>query len=117
MTESKSVATDRLRQEGRWKEASLWRDEKRRQLRAEGHPKVYANEASWEAMIEQFPPSPDPDQVGSSVDAELFEIDLDNYDSQPDLVRDTLWAYESLCQKRVEAVANVDEKTKQDATG
>jgi hypothetical protein len=56
MTESKIVATDRLRKEGRWEEASLWRDNKRKQLRAEGHAKAEANEASWEAMIEQFSP-------------------------------------------------------------
>ena len=47
MTESKIVATERLRREGRWAEASLWRDEKRKQLRADGQTKANANEASW----------------------------------------------------------------------
>jgi hypothetical protein len=46
MTESKIVATDRLRKEGRWEEASLWRDNKRKQLRAEGKSKTDANDAS-----------------------------------------------------------------------
>ena len=102
MTESKITATDRLRHEGRWEEASLWRDEKRRQLREEGHTKTEANDASWQAMMTEFPPL-DPDQGGSNADVELLEINPDNYDNQPDLVRDTLWAYESLCKKGVGA--------------
>jgi hypothetical protein len=59
MTESKIVATDRLRKEGRWEEASLWRDEKRKQLRTDGkHNRAESNAAAWDAMIEQFPPLP-----------------------------------------------------------
>ena len=46
MLESKCIATDRLRREGRWEEASLWRDQKRGQLRAEGQTRTEANEAS-----------------------------------------------------------------------
>jgi hypothetical protein len=56
MTESKIVATDRLRKEGRWEAASLWRDEKRKQLRADGkHNRAESNAAAWDAMIMQFP--------------------------------------------------------------
>ncbi len=40
MIESKIVVTDRLRHEGRWEEASLWRDEKRKQLRTDGQTRV-----------------------------------------------------------------------------
>jgi hypothetical protein len=59
MTESKIVATDRLRKEGRWEEASLWKDEKRKQLRTDGkHNRAESNAAAWDAMIEQFPPLP-----------------------------------------------------------
>jgi hypothetical protein len=59
MTESKIGATDRLRKEGRWEEASLWRDEKRKQLRADGkHNRAESNAAAWDAMIEQFRPLP-----------------------------------------------------------
>ena len=58
MTESKIVATDRLRKEGRWEEASLWRDQKRKQLRGDGkHNRAESNAAAWTAMIEEFPPS------------------------------------------------------------
>jgi hypothetical protein len=59
MTESKIVATDRLRKEGRWEAASLWRDEKRKQLRADGkHNRAESNAAAWAAMIEEFRPLP-----------------------------------------------------------
>jgi hypothetical protein len=58
MTESKIVATERLRKEGRWDEASLWRDKKRKQLRADGQARAESNEAAWDAMIKQFPPLP-----------------------------------------------------------
>ena len=100
MAESKITATDRLRKEGRWEEASLWRDDKRKQLRAEGHTKAKANEASWQAMTEAFPPLPTtPDEPSDTVEL----LDLDNYDSQPDMSRDILWVYENLARKGVAA--------------
>ena len=100
MAESKITATDRLRREGRWEEASLWRDDMRKQLRAEGHTKAKANEASWQAMIEAFPPlSTSPDETSDTMEL----LDLDNYDSQPDMSRDILWVYENLARKGVAA--------------
>ena len=104
MIESKIVATDRLRQEGRWEQASLWRDEKRKQLREDGQTKAGSNEASWDAMLRQFPPSEYAPAAGSSTDGlELVDVGPDDYESQPDLVRDTLWVYENLVRKGVEA--------------
>ena len=107
MIESKIVATDRLRQEGRWAEAAQWRDEKRKQLRADGQIKAGSNEESWDAMLKQFPPLPPSDhgQDGSSSTngLELVDAGPDDYESQPDLVRDTLWVYENLVRKGVEA--------------
>jgi len=55
-TESKIVATDRLRSEDRWEEASLYRDEQRRRLRAEGKTRRETSEEAWRLMIEEFPP-------------------------------------------------------------
>jgi hypothetical protein len=101
MTESKITATDRLRKEGRWEEASLWRDKKRKTLREEGQPRTEANDASWQAMIEQFPPLPATLEEPSEA-VEL--LDLGNYDDQPDLSRDVLWTYENLARKDVTAV-------------
>jgi hypothetical protein len=96
MTESKIVETDGLRKVGRWEEASLWKDEKRKQLRADGQTKADSNESSWDAMIEQFPPLPSsemPDGI------ELVDITPD--DSQPDLARDMIWVYGHLNCKTV----------------
>jgi hypothetical protein len=94
MIESKIDATDRLRRESRWAEASVWRDEKRKQLRADGQTKADSNEASWDAMIKQFPPLP----VSEMPDViELVDIPPD--DSQPDLARDTIWVYGHLNSK------------------
>ena len=107
MSESKIVATDRLRQEGRWEKASLWRDEKRKQLREDEQTKAGSNDASWDAMLKQFPPLPQSDhgQNGSSSTdgLELVDVGPDDYESQPDLVRDTFWVYENLARKGVEA--------------
>ena len=64
MTESKIVATDRLRKDGRWAEASIWRDQKRKQLRAEGQTRAESNEAAWDAMRKQFPPLPPSKKTG-----------------------------------------------------
>jgi hypothetical protein len=59
MSESKIVATDRLRREGRWPEASIFRDNERQRLRAAGIPRKQANEQAWEAMTAAYPPLPE----------------------------------------------------------
>ena len=104
MKESKITATDRLRREGRWEEASMWRDEKRGQLRQEGQSRADANAASWQAMIDQFPPMPEGEeqQPGSGTAIELLDINPDDSDDQTDLVRDALWVYANLCRNGVQ---------------
>lgn len=106
--ESKIHATERLRRDGRWDQASAFRDETRRKLRAEGKSKIEAGELAWEAMIAKFPP-PEHPQLGSEDEPlprekDDAEEDLDALDerfaeSPPDLVRDTLWVYENLGRK------------------
>jgi hypothetical protein len=101
MTESKIGATDRLRKEGRWEEASLWRDEKRKQLRAEGLSKAEANDDSWQAMIEAFPPLP-VEELPTHETYETVELlDIDDYEDRPDMSRDILWVYENLVREGV----------------
>ena len=56
MEESKIELTERLRAEGRWGEASRFKDEKLRELRSQGMTKAEAGEAAWEATAEKFPP-------------------------------------------------------------
>ena len=105
MTESKIVATDRLRKEGRWEEASLWRDNNRKQFRAEGKSKTDANDASWQAMIEQFPPlqTDGPSKGSLSNVVELLDFDSDDYNGSTNLSRDIEWTYENLAMKGIEA--------------
>ena len=99
MLESKSVATDRLRREGRWEEASLWRDQKRGQLRAEGQARTESNEAAWQAMIDQFPPLPPSESRGGGHAVELLDIDPDSYDGQSGCAGDIGWVYQHLSVK------------------
>ena len=96
--ESKIVATERLRRDGRWEEASMYRDEVRQQLRGKGRTKKDANEEAWQAMSEKYPPLPKEEQPGSYQygGMELLDISPDDYDCESDLVRDTLWVYEHL---------------------
>ena len=60
MRESKITATERLRRNGNWETASLYRDDQRKRLRSEGMRRREANEESWRLMLEEFPP-PDED--------------------------------------------------------
>ena len=56
MEESKIVATERLRREGRWEEASKLKDAALREFKAKGMKRAEASEAAWNAMLEAFPP-------------------------------------------------------------
>ena len=58
MNESKIELTERLRAEGRWVEASNFKETVRADLRAKGMARQEAVEGSWEAMAEAYPPLP-----------------------------------------------------------
>jgi len=62
MNESKIVATERLRREGRWEEASRFKDAAIREFRSKGIKKAEAAEAAWKAMLEKYPPLPPVEQ-------------------------------------------------------
>ena len=57
--ESKIELTHRLEREGRWEEASLFRDQVRQRLKREGKTRQEANEGAWQAMAERYPPIPE----------------------------------------------------------
>jgi hypothetical protein len=57
MQESRIEATKRLQRDGRWGEASAYRDEVRQRLRGEGKTRREAGEQAWVAMAEKFPPT------------------------------------------------------------
>ena len=50
MPESKIVLTERLRREGRWDEASEFKDKSVAKFRADGLKRGEAAEAAWAAM-------------------------------------------------------------------
>ena len=54
--ESKIAATDRLRQEGRWDEASRFRDDQRLKLKEAGIKGSAAKEEAWRIMLDWYPP-------------------------------------------------------------
>lgn len=103
MNESKIGITERLRAEGRWDEASTFKDETLRTLRGEGMTKAEAREGAWRRMAEKYPPLEDTGEGAGVFPIEETAIDelVDRIgDEQPDLVRDTLWAYEHLADRR-----------------
>ena len=55
--ESKIEATHRLQADGRWDEASRYRDQQRKHFKAQGLKRAEANDKAWEAMIEEYPPA------------------------------------------------------------
>ena len=57
MNESKIALTERLRREGNWSEASKFKDDALRDLRAKGIKRDEASDAAWEAMEQAFPPT------------------------------------------------------------
>ena len=58
MTESKIELTERLRREGRWAEASKFKDTALKEFRGKGMKKAPAAEEAWEAMAKAYPPMP-----------------------------------------------------------
>ena len=110
MLESKLIASNRLRKEGRWPEASTWRDAEKKRLRAEGMNKIDSNEAAWVNMSEEFPPidmpqpekkvqlPPKPKKEEKADVVDLVECDeFDDYDGTTDISGDIAWVYTNLC--------------------
>ena len=58
MNESRIELTERLRREGRWSEASKFKDTALADFRAKGMKRNEAGAAAWEAMAEAYPPLP-----------------------------------------------------------
>ncbi len=89
--ESKIEATDRLRAEGRWNEASAYRDKYRASMRAQGMSRADANDAAWKAMMEKFPRT-------EPITLESIDLpDLNGSEANAgDWVRDVMWTYDHL---------------------
>ena len=103
MKESRIEATDRLRREKRWDEASQYRDEVRKRLRDEGKSRQEASDEAWDAMLEQFPPLPAPPTAPDALDlSDADDALIDQLAAVPvDLVRDAHWVYANLEHPRI----------------
>jgi hypothetical protein len=103
MKESKIELNDRLRREGRWNEAAVWKDAKIKELRATSMKRADAKEEAWRLMAERFPPpppAPEPDEFDDEdfddedfddedlddEDLDEVERDIDDYKSDPQIV-------------------------------
>lgn len=97
MNESRIEATDRLRREGRWSEASLWKDERVRQHRAEGR-KGEASDLAWAEMIAEFPPLSQGTKTKALDPLDISGADIDlihRLIAVPvDWDRDVMWCYQ-----------------------
>ena len=102
MAESKIELTHRLQREGRWNEASEFRDKVRSEQREAGRPRAEANEEAWSRMAEKFPPLEDPKPGNKEMDDPFFD-EVNDSDLPPNLSSgdrnfesDLLWAYHNI---------------------
>ena len=102
-TESRIDVTHRLQAEGRWDEATVYRSKLRKEQKAAGKTKAEANEVAWAAMIEEFPPLPEPaadphtDEIAGGED--MSQLLSRTAEDIVDLPRDILWVYGRLADK------------------
>lgn len=73
MAESKIELTERLRREGRWADASEWKDEMVRALRAEGMKRQEASTEAWQRLAIEYPPLPITVEVLGEAEVEQSE--------------------------------------------
>jgi hypothetical protein len=105
--ENRLQATERLRREGRWEEASAFKEVQRQALRAQGTPRSKANDQAWVNTIEKFSPSPLAEGSLDSADpqgfdeAEIERLMLRADGAATDLTRDVEWAYANAENKAV----------------
>ena len=108
MQETRAEAMHRLQREGRWEEASAYRQEVRKQQRVQGKTKAKAGQIAWQMMAERFPPlgAGQGTQVAGSdgLSSEQFDELLRRTAGQGvDLIRDVLWTYENLANTNAAA--------------
>lgn len=71
--ESKIALTERLRREGRWEAATLFKDQVFEELRSAGIRGQQAKDTAWAEMARRFPPLPVADPVEESAAVEEEE--------------------------------------------
>jgi len=118
--ESKLICTQRLKKEGRWEEATLFKDEVLRELHEQKIWGAKARDLAWQELMRMFPPLPpkeeEPQEKKMSaeskacaeaessalpaIEAEAMEKMLENV-SPIDLPGDIRWVYSQLENKGV----------------
>ncbi len=110
MNESKIELTERLRREGRWGEASRFKDAAVKDFHGKGMPRSEAGEAAWEAMAEAYPPLEPPEALSDAPgdceghdepDDELIDVDALVAKQPHDFNRDVQWVYTHLADRNV----------------
>jgi len=108
MQETRAEAMHRLQREGRWEEASAYRQEVRKQQRAAGKTKAKAGQIAWQMMAERFLPLGA--AQGTQVDGsdglsyqQLDELLRRTAGQGVDLIRDVFWTFENLANTDVAA--------------
>jgi len=101
MKESKIVLTRRLTRENRWEEASLFKDSKIKELKAEGMKRAEANEAAWEAMGKKYPPIENPEEGKPEVAGAVADFTPEQIANLPpgslkNFLADSDWVYSNL---------------------
>lgn len=114
LPESKLIMWRRLKKEGRWEEASAFRDEVIRELHKAGIHGYRAKDIAWDEMRRVFPPLKAKEQEGVAeeaaaedpVEAELSDEEADAMEEMlenlapTDLVGDIRWVYGQIENKR-----------------
>ena len=80
MQENELKEYQRLRSEGRWPQASEFREAERQRLRSAGRSKQQARDESWSLMLAKFPPF-----EGSQLESESTPSPVDP-NSLPDVI-------------------------------
>lgn len=113
MPETKIEATHRLQREGRWTEATEFRERIRVDRREAGDSRAIANDKAWEAMSLEFPPIQISVPQSKPVNDPFSDGDDGN---EPDLPQnlpvgsatfqeDLTWAYRNIASTVTEAMA------------
>jgi len=97
ITEGRAEATNRLRREGRWVEASAWMERRRLQLKTELGTRGRAGDRAWIEMIHEFPPLPTEEALPTELIAgQIAEAPFD-------WARDVIWVYQNLKKADISA--------------
>jgi len=92
VNESKIDLTHRLQREGRWPEASKFKDDRIASHRSEGTSRKDSQLAAWEEMEQKYPPIAEPSELLDPQD-----IPADSWeDSGVDFAGDAMWVYSKL---------------------